>query len=136
MGLAVLIDLYRIANSLGAFTTTMGRLTPGQTHESSYEFIYYYFPINIVAIVVALLASWKTFRCSSRHRSRGARSPCSHCGIILSDINHRADISYPSTPAEAPRGFPGTPCGPVRRPPRRVADGVWCLDGHDTAGCG
>ena len=55
MGSAVLLNLYRIGNSLGdLYTTTMGRLTPGQIHDASYEFIYYYFPINIVAIVVAL----------------------------------------------------------------------------------
>jgi hypothetical protein len=53
--LAIGLDLYRIANSLGdLYTTTMGRLTPGKIHDTSYEFIHYYFSINVVVIAIAL----------------------------------------------------------------------------------
>ena len=55
MVLAIGLDLYRIANSLGdLYTTTMGQLTPGMIHDTSYEFIHYYFSINVVVIAVAL----------------------------------------------------------------------------------
>jgi len=54
---AIGLNLYRIANSLGdLYTTTMGQLTPGRIHDTSYEFIRYYFSINVVVIAVALLA--------------------------------------------------------------------------------
>jgi hypothetical protein len=32
----------------------MGRLTPGKIHDTSYEFIHYYFSINVVVIAIAL----------------------------------------------------------------------------------
>jgi hypothetical protein len=52
---AILLNLYRIVNSLGdLYTTTMGQLTPGKIHDASYEFIHYYFSINILVIAVAL----------------------------------------------------------------------------------
>jgi hypothetical protein len=52
---AILLNLYRIVNSLGdLYTTTMGQLSPGKIHDASYEFIHYYFSINVVAIAVAL----------------------------------------------------------------------------------
>jgi hypothetical protein len=55
MVLAIGLDLYRIANSLGdLYTTTMGQLTPGKIHDTSYEFIRYYFSINVAVIAVAL----------------------------------------------------------------------------------
>lgn len=55
--LAIGLNLYRIVNSLGdLYTTTMGRLGPGKIHDASYEFIHYYFAINVVVIAVALWA--------------------------------------------------------------------------------
>jgi isoprenylcysteine carboxyl methyltransferase (ICMT) family protein YpbQ len=55
MVFAIGLDLYRIANSLGdLYTTTMRHLTPGQIHDTSYEFIHYYFSINVVVIAIAL----------------------------------------------------------------------------------
>lgn len=52
---AILLNLYRIVNSLGdLYTTTMGQLSPGKIHDASYEFIHYYFSINVVVIAVAL----------------------------------------------------------------------------------
>jgi isoprenylcysteine carboxyl methyltransferase (ICMT) family protein YpbQ len=55
MLVAILLNLYRIVNSLGdLYTTTMGQLTPGEIHDASYEFIHYYFSINVAVIAVAL----------------------------------------------------------------------------------
>jgi hypothetical protein len=62
---AILLNLYRIVNSLGdLYTTTMGQLSPGKIHDASYEFIHYYFSINVVVIAVALYVA--------SHRSRVA----------------------------------------------------------------
>lgn len=67
---AILLNLYRIVNSLGdLYTTTMGQLTPGKIHDASYEFIHYYFSINIVVIAVAL------FVVSRRGRATEGRQP-------------------------------------------------------------
>ena len=55
MLLAILLNLWRIQNSLGdLYTTTMLQLTPDKIHDASYEFIHYYFVINVVVIVIAL----------------------------------------------------------------------------------
>lgn len=55
--LTIGLNLYRIVNSLGdLYTTTMGRLSVGKIHDASYEFIHYYFAINVVVIAVALWA--------------------------------------------------------------------------------
>jgi hypothetical protein len=70
MVLAIGLDLYRIANSLGdLYTTTMGQLTPGQIHDTSYEFIHYYFSINVAVIAVAL------FVVSRRNRTADGGQP-------------------------------------------------------------
>jgi isoprenylcysteine carboxyl methyltransferase (ICMT) family protein YpbQ len=64
--IAIGLDLYRIANSLGdLYTTTMGQLSPGQIHDTNYEFIHYYFSINVAVIAVAL------FVASRRDRATG-----------------------------------------------------------------
>lgn len=64
MVFAIGLDLYRIANSLGdLYTTTMGHLTPGKIHDTNYEFIHYYFSINVVVIAIAI------FVVSSRDRT-------------------------------------------------------------------
>ena len=62
---AILLNLYRIVNSLGdLYTTTMGQLSPGKIHDASYEFIHDYFSINVVVVAVALFVV--------SHRSRAA----------------------------------------------------------------
>ena len=53
--LAILLNLWRIQNSLGdLYTTTMRQLTPDDIHDASYEFMHYYFVSNVVVIVIAL----------------------------------------------------------------------------------
>jgi len=53
--LAILLNLWRIQNSLGdLYTTTMRQLTPNKIHDASYEFMHYYFVSNVVVIVIAL----------------------------------------------------------------------------------
>jgi hypothetical protein len=55
MVLAILLNLWRIQNSLGdLYTTTMRQLTPDKIHDASYEFMHYYFVSNVVVIVIAL----------------------------------------------------------------------------------
>jgi hypothetical protein len=52
---AILMNLWRIQNALGdLYTTTMHQLTPAKIRDASYEFIHYYFVINVVVIVIAL----------------------------------------------------------------------------------
>lgn len=68
---AILLNLYRIVNSLGdLYTTTMGQLSPGKIHDASYEFIHYYFSINVVVIAVALFVASPESR---RGRQTGRR---------------------------------------------------------------
>jgi uncharacterized membrane protein len=56
MVLAILLNLWRIQNSLGdLYTTTMRQLTPNEIHDADYEFMHYYFVSNVVVIVMALV---------------------------------------------------------------------------------
>jgi hypothetical protein len=72
---ATLLNLYRIVNSLGdLYTTTMGQLSPGKIHDASYEFIHYYFSINVVVIAVALFVASRQSR-AAEDRSVGADRP-------------------------------------------------------------
>ena len=55
MVLAILLNLWRIQNSLGnMYTTTMLQLTPDKIRDARYEFMHYYFVSNVVVIVIAL----------------------------------------------------------------------------------
>jgi len=52
---AILENLRRIQNSLGdLYRTTVRQLTPNEIHDASYEFMHYYFVINVVVILIAL----------------------------------------------------------------------------------
>jgi isoprenylcysteine carboxyl methyltransferase (ICMT) family protein YpbQ len=72
---AILLNLYRIVNSLGdLYTTTMGQLSPGKIHDASYEFIHNYFSINVVVTAVALFVVSRRSR-AAEGRQVGADHP-------------------------------------------------------------
>jgi hypothetical protein len=55
IALAIILNFVRIQNSLGdLYTTTMLQLTPDKIRDASYEFMHYYFIINVVVIAIAL----------------------------------------------------------------------------------
>lgn len=54
---AVLVDLWRIENSVGdLYATTIGQLTLAKTYDAEYEFLHYYFFSNVAVLMVALWA--------------------------------------------------------------------------------
>lgn len=54
---AVLVDLWRIQNSVGdLYATTIGQLTLDKTYDAQYEFLHYYFFSNVAVLLVALWA--------------------------------------------------------------------------------
>ena len=54
---AVLVDLWRIENSVGdLYATTIGQLTLAKTYDAEYEFLHYYFFSNVAVLLVALWA--------------------------------------------------------------------------------
>jgi hypothetical protein len=57
MVVAVLVDLWRIENSVGdMYAATIGRLTLAKTYDAEYEFLHYYFFSNVAVLLVALWA--------------------------------------------------------------------------------
>jgi hypothetical protein len=52
----------------------MGQLSPGKIHDASYEFIHYYFSINVVVTAVALFVVSRRSR-ATEGRQVGADHP-------------------------------------------------------------
>jgi hypothetical protein len=76
MVLAILLNLWRIQNSLGdLYTTTIRQLTPDKIRDASYEFMHYYFVSNVVVIVIALGVISRRPRSTANGKHPGSDRP-------------------------------------------------------------
>lgn len=76
MVFAIILNFWRIQNSLGdLYTTTMLQLTPDKIRDASYEFMHYYFVINVVVIVIALGVISRRSRSTANGKHPGSDRP-------------------------------------------------------------